>query len=242
VPDRTYRVAVADGLGAEREPDRQSRGSVGRPHWWVVLAVTLSLMAMIAAVRASQSVHGTAGSSARHAHAAPRFSSPVTTDRAAPGATTSTTAPATTTTGVGGIPAAPPPSTTTQPTVAGLVSDPTAASAPAAPATTTTQASVRSTELTYPGNLQYPDNVAVTLGFNTSPGAVTVTASWSTDVQLQLLVHCDGGAAPSVEGGSGLSVDDQSAGGDCSATLAEPSGVQASLSYEIDVSYDYATS
>jgi hypothetical protein len=243
VPDRTYRVAVADGVGAEREPNRQSRGSVGRPHWWVVLAVTLSLMAMIAAVRASHPDHRTAGSNAPPTRSGQVATPPGTRPGVGTGPTTSTTAPATTTTEEHGIPAAPPPSTTTtQPTVAGLVSDPAAASAPTASAPSTTQPSVEHTNLTYPGNLQYPDNIAVTLGFSTSPGAVTVTASWNTDDQLQLQVHCDGSPEPSAEGGPGLSVDAQSAGGDCSATLAEPSGVEASLSYEIEVSYDYATS
>jgi hypothetical protein len=91
---------------------------------------------------------------------------------------------------------------------------------------------------TYPGNLEYPDNVSATYQVTTS-GATAATATWSGTPELVLSISCPGGQAQQ-SGTTGLSVSAPartSADGDetCSITLSEPSSVEATVSYSLSV-------
>lgn len=123
--------------------------------------------------------------------------------------------------------AAPPATTSTTRTTAT-----TATTAP--PTTTTAAAGTTQTEI---GNLTYPDNVAAEYAVP-GGGAVQVTATWSGTPDLTLSIACPARTARR-SGASELSVSvPQPAPGNdatCTVAIAEPTGVEATVSYSLAV-------
>jgi hypothetical protein len=231
----------------------RSRVARGRPNWWVILAVSLALMALLVATAGAPA--GRSGprrslgeSSAGDAHP---VSPPIgtTPGKVSPPHTSSSTTTTTTTT-------TSPPATATSSGTA-LVSahgfgDDTGApaNAPAtAPATgptavTTTTATTSTTTTTQPaslpadrtqtqGVLDPPVQTSNGYGF-TGTGATEISVVWSGDTYLTMTVSCPNGGQ-SVGGTSAMEASLPDAQGSCQATVSEPASESASLTYTITI-------
>jgi hypothetical protein len=203
----------------------RSRPAGGRPTWWVVLAVSLALMALIAATaartggtsngprlpkpsgaRASTTTSRPAAASSSHSSTVPSVSS--TSPSSPLVATGSTTAPATRT---------PNAITTSPPTTAAAVSN------------TTTPPGV-----TNQGYLQPSlNNSSATYSF-TGQGPSRVSVTWSGSTYLTLQVTCTG-FNQSTGGSSAMALSIPNAQGQCQATLSEPTTENTTVSYTLSV-------
>jgi hypothetical protein len=199
-----------------------------RPHWWAVLAVSLSLLALVAA---ATSGHPSGPAHHRPEAVAARDGQAGRPPAPGPGTTTTTTAPApdlgfAPVTSTTLTPAATPAGTPgTIGTKAQVVTKPSS-TVPSVPTTTTTAPSagaVTSTTLPAPqiftGDLQYPDDPTNSIPF-TGSGAMRITVTWPTTPSLSLAVTCPGGSQ-SNEGPSGISVLIADATGSCDIVLQE---------------------
>jgi hypothetical protein len=201
-----------------------------RPHWWAVLAVSLSLLALVAAAASnhpSNSPHGRASLRSHPATSQPTLPAPTTsTPASAPASPTSTTSVASTTS----TPSPPRVVTTAGTRVgAGVANEPS--SAPTATSTTsvppagpglaaaTTQTTQPADKFARTGTLQQPDIPFASYTFY-GVGSMTVSATWTFATPLSLTVTCPGGAQTRVET-SPISVMIPNAGGDCSTVLKE---------------------
>jgi hypothetical protein len=211
--------------------DHSTRGSGGtrplriRPHWWAVLAVSLSLLALVAATS------GHPGGLDHHRTLAERSGS-------APATTTTTTTPASTTTtvpGLGANPVSPAeatpggapalkaqivtrPSTTQSSAPTPTTSTTTTTTAPPSGSTVATTP-VQPAPVTSTGDLVYPDDSTATTTFF-GVGAMRVTATWPTTPTVSLTVTCPGGGQ-SAQGSSMVTVLLPVTGGNCIVTLKE---------------------
>ncbi len=88
----------------------------------------------------------------------------------------------------------------------------------------------------WPGNLEYPDDVAATFALRTSGGVVSATAAWSGTPALSISVRCDG-AGRTATGTTGLYVAAVAGPGTCAVTIAEPAGTEAVVSYSLVTHY-----
>jgi hypothetical protein len=202
----------------------------GRPTWWVVLAVSLALMALVAATAARTDGPG----GARHGKASvdPRRSAAALSHRKHPGSSHSTsttdvvpgTVPARSSTPSVGVDAASPPAGHA------VVTTTTTTSAPAA---TTTTTSVASDDTVDPGYLQPPVQRSANFGF-TGHGSAQITVTWSNSTYLTLSVSCPSGNQQA-GGSSALSLSIPDAEGSCQGTLSEPTDEDSTLSYTITI-------
>ncbi|HVX23338.1 MAG TPA: hypothetical protein VHB02_18500 [Acidimicrobiales bacterium] len=172
---------------------------------------------------------------------------------APPPSAAATTAPTTTTTTDPPAPATTSPPTTDPPTTAPRTTTtgaPTPTVAPPAPPTTAATPSVVTTTTqgyvpphiasqTQPGSLGYPTPgvVSATYTVTTSGGVVSGTGTWSGTPDLSITVTCPGGATSSQQGPSGLSVSATCPSGSASVTIAESTGVESTVSYNLVISY-----
>jgi len=244
VPDRTYLVAVADGIGDPPGPSPPP--AAARPHWWAVLAVSLSLMALVAAVSAFTRLHGP---SRPHAVAARQLTTPATSEptTAGPPVTATTGSPVTQASAGSGAPGPEPSTTTTTGPVGvttGTLNGPsgssppvpsTAATAPAAtaPAATAPAATPR----VMPGYLESPDNVSASYPFLDGPGTLSVTATWNASVDLILTAKCDHQPRQESSGPSGLAMTAAEPAGGCTIVLAEAEPAPGPVSYELTATF-----
>jgi hypothetical protein len=196
----------------------------GRPTWWVILAVALALMALVAAT-------ATRSSSAGPAHRPRTAAGPTTTttSKDSTGEIGSTTVPT-----LGGV---------TSPGGAsglsglgavdqGSVTHPTTSTTvAAAPPTTSTTQAPSAEGTSYPGFLQPPQDSAATYGF-TGQGSTRISATWSDTTYLTLNVTCSG-FNQSTGGSSALSMQIPDARGACQAILSESTGETDTLSYTL---------
>jgi hypothetical protein len=231
-PWSAYRYAVVGGGISTTGPVR-ARPVRGRPHWWVVLAVTLALMALVtAASTGRQSRIGAqpyqAAQPGRHPTSntvAPRPT--VTTSTNSSSSTVieqSATQPVTTT------------RTTSPPTVV-ATSTPTTVVA-----TTTTTSTAGSGTGNSPmqtsakndqGFLEPPDDTTAIYTFN-GTGLTTVTVTWTPQVELTLTATCADGTQ-SGEGGGSLELTLPDAQGACQLTLSEPASESADVTYSLTI-------
>ncbi len=251
---RAYGVPVG-GAGTEATEGVLSPVARGRPNWWVILAVSLALMALLVATAGSTpraSRHG------RTLASAPTGNSGRRTGAGDAGASSRTSGPAATTTTTAG------PATTTTTTTT-TVTPPTAtpvgagagtsllstrtlgstASTPPAvgpvvttttvPPTTTTSlsASVPAARTQTQGYLDPPLQTSNSFGF-TGSGAMEISVLWSGTTYLTLEVSCPG-ASQSVGGTSAMAASLPDARGNCRATVTEPSSESVSLTYTITI-------
>ncbi len=252
MPEDGYRVQVV-GLGGTTPTTRHERGALGRPHWWGVLAVSLALMALVAALSAparhTVATPGGPTGSAQPESRAPgaptrgRVPSGPTTGGADPGPVIPTTQPGSgrappiaTVSSPGSTTATTSPPSTTAASVPSTVAPPgtTTTTAPAVPAPTTTTPPAVETE-SQPGNLEYPDNVSAQYPID-SGGGVSVVADFSGAPALDLSVSCPGGQADR-DGASGVSVSVGGPAGPCTVEISEPSPQSAPVSYTLTVQY-----
>lgn len=216
-----------------------------RPHWWAVLAVSLSLLALVAATtsgRTGPNPHKDAAAASRGGH-----TTPVTTH--APGSTT-TTVPDPTSTSRSVSPPAPATAVTTVtlpfavgPTTQIVTrSSTTASSAPTTTTTPTTTAPNGSSVGAAPaqpaptiitGDLQQPDDATNSYTF-VGAGSMRVTATGPTSPTLSLTVVCPAGTQ-SAEGSTSVTVLLSDADGTCAVTLKEMVVQYDAVSYRLTI-------
>ncbi|MFZ0250957.1 MAG: hypothetical protein WAL61_13505 [Acidimicrobiales bacterium] len=219
-----------------------------RPNWWVILAVSLGLMALLVATAGGnpRAAHRTGGSAQASSRISPR--SGARPDEGAPSLrpTTTTTTPTTTTTDA--------PSQASAADVASSLHTAGAGSPAAAPvpppassSVTTTTAGPATTTTTVPGSgaevaadrtqdqgyLNPPLDADNKYGF-TGTGAMEVSVVWSGDTYLSLQVSCTSGDQ-SAGGTSAMEASLPDASGSCFATVSEPASETVALTYTISI-------
>lgn len=239
---RAYGVPVV-GAGTDTTERLRTRVARGRPNWWVILAVSLALMALLVAT-AGSTPHR-AGHGGGQAAVASRRVRPAGTTSTSGGPSGQSSPPATTTTTTPPKPAAPASATS----ATSLVS----ARAPAAGAPTTTVPSVTTTTTTVPaattttspatqqpadrmdtqGYLDPPLQPSNGYGF-TGTGAMQISVLWSGTTYLTMTVSCPSGSQ-SVGGTSAMAASLSQASGSCRATVTEPSSESVALTYTISI-------
>jgi hypothetical protein len=215
-----------------------------RPHWWAVLAVSLSLLALVAATRSGRTVahpHNDAAARSTGGH-----TTPVTTH--APGSTTTTVPDPTSASSSVSPPAATPAvATVTLPTVGPkiqIVTRPstTASTVPTTtttPTTTTPSGSSVGAAPAQPapkivdGDLQQPDDATNSFTF-VGAGAMQVTATWPTSPTLSLTVDCPEGTK-TAQGSMSVTVLLSDADGTCAVTLKELLVQDDLVSYRVTI-------
>jgi hypothetical protein len=231
------------GGGPETPEGWRARLARGRPNWWVILAVSLGLMALLVATAGTKAPATHRGSDA--VGVATRLHPRAGTHQAAAGGTapsTPTTNAATTTTtstpssgatavassvrttatsGGAGAPQAAAPSVTTT-TLAPTTTPSTEPSAAVAADRTQTQ-----------GYLSPPLQSSNQFGF-TGAGAMEVSVLWSGNTYLTMEVSCPSGNE-SVGGTSAMAASLPDASGSCLATVSEPTSESTSLTYTISI-------
>jgi hypothetical protein len=239
------------GGGPETSEGWRARLARGRPNWWVILAVSLGLMALLVATAGTKAPATHRGSDA--VGLAARLHPRSGTHQAAAGGTapsTPTTNAATTTTmsappsggtavassvrtaatsgGAGAPQAAAPSATTTTLT-------PAPAPAPAPTTTTSTEPSapVAADRTQTQGYLSPPLQSSNQFGF-TGAGAMQVSVVWSGNTYLTMVVSCPSGNQ-SVGGTSAMAASLPDASGSCLATVSEPTSESTSLTYTISI-------
>lgn len=228
---------VAQGTGFS--DGRRPRVGRGRPNWWVILAVSLALMALLVATAGnpkrgargdgahgianaqSSDSHGTGGG-AGGAGGATRSTTTTTTAPGGPNASTAATAltstrATTVTTTV--PPAAAPVTTTTIPAVV--------------PTTTTTVAPPAAGSGSHQGVIEPPAQRSSSVGF-TGTGAMEVSVVWSGSTYLTMQVSCPNGGQ-NVGGSSAMEASLPDASGSCLATVSEPTSESTALTYMITI-------
>jgi hypothetical protein len=204
----------------------RSRPARGRPTWWAILAVSLALMALVAATAARSNNALTPPRLATDEHTTsttarsqPKANVTVTTLPTLVGASVPTTTPR-----VGSAAGSSPPSH-----LAGT----TSTTAPASPTSTTTTTQASSGEAVYPGYLQPPSDTSTTYRFN-GEGTTEVSVTWSSSTYLSLNVTCSG-FNQTTGGSSVISMSIPDAQGTCQAVLSEPAPANAVVSYTLTV-------
>ena len=240
---RAYGVPVVEG-GVGTTEGRRPRVVRGRPNWWVILAVSLALMALLVATADNtprtdthQHQHGVADAAAdtQHPSHAP---APATSTRATSGArqspTTTTTAASATSDTVGSttsLLSSHPSGGVVTPTTA----PPSVTTTTVAPTTTTTTAAATSpNDRTHTqGILDPPLQRSNGFAF-TGNGPTTISVIWSGSTYLTLDASCPSGSQ-SAGGTSAMAVTLPNASGSCLATVSEPASESTALTYTITI-------
>ncbi len=244
---------MAVGTGGTTPAARAQRGASNRPRWWGVLAVSLALMALVAALSAPSRQGRDTRAGVRRPSSS--ISPPRRTRERAPtgpgGAPTTvvgspTTVPANAALGPASVVAASGgagPATTAPATTA--TTAPLSALAPPGPVTTTTSTTVPAPAGTttvpavtvdaQPGNLEYPDNISAQYPVDSGGGASAV-ADFSGAAVLGLSVTCPGGQVQR-DGASGVSVSVGGPAGTCTVDISETTPQAAPVSYTLTVQY-----
>ncbi len=218
--------------GIKTTESQHPRLARGRPNWWVILAVSLGLMALLVA---------TAGNPRRPVHGSPALATAPTKDahdpRRAAGTTTTTTA----------SPVAPSKDAPTSSATSLLSSSSHAGTTapPSGPTTTTSVATTTTTTAPQPvvaqpadrtesqGVIEPPQQRSSSFGF-TGTGAMQVSVVWSGDTYLTMQVSCPSGSQ-SVGGSSAMAASLPDASGSCLATVSEPTTESTALTYTITI-------
>ncbi len=241
---RAYGVPVAGGRPDTTEGLR-SRVARGRPNWWVILAVSLALMALLVATagngpRAKR--HGGTLASAPTSHPRrPAGSADAGAPSNAYALRTTTTTTTTTTLPSGARPfgVASGTSLLSTRTLGATVTAPPAAvpvvttTVPPTTTTTSVSASVPADRTQTQGYIDPPLQTSNSYGF-TGTGAMEISAVWSGSTYLTMEVSCPN-ARQSVGGTSAMAASLPDAGGSCLATVSEPSSESTALTYTITI-------
>lgn len=231
---QTYPGVVVGG-GNNTTGALRARPLAGRPHWWAVLAVSLSLMALLAATSVRRS--GVSGPTHHEVTLGPR-------------ALRSATHPVPTTTTTLAATAPAPARDLTSPSGAsgggGSTLGRAAVVSTLEPGKGTTTTSVTTTTVgsgvgsgpspqsrTQQGYLQPPDNTSAIYPF-TADGPTRVSATWASSDTLTLVVTCPSGTATQ-QGSSSVSLTTAATPGSCQATLSEPASDASTVSYDITI-------
>jgi len=252
---RAYRGPVFGG-GSGGTEGLRSRVARGRPNWWVILAVSLGLMALLVATAGSGprapalAPQGKGGPGEPIVHISPGPGLLWSADAATHATTTTTTVATTTPSTTPGLASGTADVATTRQTsgtsgVAGSAGAPPAAApsptatttvAPATtPTTTTTGAgpAVAADRTQTQGYLNPPTESSGRFGF-TGAGAMEISVVWSGNTYLTMQVSCPNGGQ-SVGGTAAMAASLPDASGSCLATVTEPTSETTSLTYTISI-------
>ena len=218
----------------------------GRPNWWVILAVSLALMALLVATAGStphRPGHGGGQADTAARDLRPAGAAPVAGTRSS-----TSPAPATTTTTTTTVPkSAPSASATSGTSLVSAHALGTGAGTPptTVPSVTTTTLPPTTTTTTIPTSSQPADRMQ-TQGYLDPPvqssngygftgtGAMQISVLWSGTTYLTMTVSCPSGSQ-SVGGTSAMETSLGDASGSCRATVSEPSSESAALTYTITI-------
>lgn len=207
-----------------------------RPHWWAVLAVSLSLLALVAAATSDHS-NGRGGKTAsRDGQAAPH--APTSRSTSTPTTTTTTTtlpSVVTPTTSASTVDSVNAPDTTRVVTKASITAPATTTTttAPATKGSAIGAAPAQPAPQTLTGDLQQPDDASANYAF-TGSGAMRISVSWSPTTTLSLFVSCPDGSQ-TAEGASSVAVVLPDADGACELTLKETLVQYNAVSYTLTI-------
>jgi hypothetical protein len=232
VPFQSYPGVVVGG-GNDTTGALRARPLRGRPHWWAVLAVALSLMALLAAT--SSPGPGVTGSG--HHGVALDLPAQQTTSRPAQSASSTTTTLAAIAHDLRSVSGAGANALGPTAVVSALKPSTGTTTTTTAVTTTTTGTGVGSgpspQNRTQQGYLQPPDNTSAMYAF-TADGPTRVSASWATADTLLLSVTCPSGTT-NEEGSSSVTITTAANAGSCQATLSEPASDSSTVSYTITI-------
>lgn len=242
---RAYGVPVAE-RGIETA-DHVRRIPRARPNWWVILAVSLALIALLVATGSAPhptTRHGrhiadsAAGDPVRTAHDG-RATAPDSagSHHVALAPTTSTTVAASAQNTPHANPTTPLLSTpgATSTTVPPVSSVTTTTAAPTTTTTSVGSGNVQAADRTQePGVLDPPGTRSLGYAFTGSGGAMEVSVVWSGATYLTMVVSCPN-ASQSVGGTSAMAATLPNATGSCMATVTEPSSESVALTFTITI-------
>jgi hypothetical protein len=237
-----YRGRV-DGGGAGTTEGWRARLVAGRPNWWVVLALSLALMALLVATAPAPPASRVTARDAASPPDLPHRSAPsrgapaaATTTRPAPtGVTTTSVTPRATLDTVGPTPGA---------TTASPPGPPSPRGRAAAPAGTTTTTAAASTPASSPaavpavrtqtqGYLDPPLTTSNVFAFDAA-GTTQVAAVWSGGTYLTMDLACASGSQ-SVGGSGAMAATLPGASGSCTATVREPATESTAVTYALTI-------
>ena len=245
---RAYRVPVLGGRPDANEGWR-SRVARGRPNWWVILAVSLGLIALLVATAGGTPVATRRGGGSAQAAARIALGPGAHRRVATKGASRPTATPTTTSTPMAAAPpssgsagggtalvSSGPPRPGSTPRTAATSVTTTTQKPPAS--TTTTSATATATPSAEPadrtqGYLDPPSDTSNKYGF-TGTGAMEISVVWSSDTYLTMEVSCANGSQ-NVGGTSAMAATLPDATGSCLATVSEPASETTSLTYTISI-------
>jgi hypothetical protein len=244
---RAYGVPVVGG-GSGTTDALRSRVARGRPNWWVILAVSLALIALLV-VTSGGTPHGTGRrptlANAASGDARPRTAGhgtrTTTATRALTTSTTTTTEPVPESSALnagGSDTSLLTTRTAGQGSATPTTGAPSATTTTLPPSTTTTTTTIPSASLPADrtqtqGYLDPPLQTFNRYGF-TGTGAMEISVLWSDTTYLTMSVSCPSGSQ-SVGGTAAMAASLPDASGSCLATVSEPASETASLTYTITI-------
>ncbi|GEM_PF-5551446 len=213
---------------------------VTRPHWWAILAVSLALMALIAAISTQPRPprEATSGFKSRSVPvpAKPRLglndpSASTTTSASShpiPGAASTQNRQTEDRTGTPSAASTPtrmpPPSTAPAMTSSSQAHGTSSSASPGVP-------DIRS----YPGYFEFPEDVSANLVDNDVSGSISASVTWSGTGELELSLECPS-ESKSVSGSSDLSLTLVTTDLTCTAVLVDLSQAPGTISYLLTLS------
>ena len=248
---RAYRGPVFGG-GSGGTEGLRSRVARGRPNWWVILAVSLGLMALLVATAGSgprspaptPTAQAKGGPDEPAVHISPGPGLLWSADAATRSTTTTTVATTTPSTTPRLASGAASVATTHQTSGAPVLPARRRRRHPArrpttttvAPATTTTTGAspaVAADRTQTQGYLNPPTESSDKFGF-TGTGAMEISVVWSGNTYLTMQVSCPNGGQ-SVGGTAAMAASLPDASGSCLATVTEPTSETTTLTYTISI-------
>ena len=207
-------------MGVNRRGRRRPERASARPTWWVLLAVSMAIMALIFARSA-----GTTHRSTSTRVLSP--SNPPTFVKRSTGSATQTPE----LKQLSPIP--------TQPSNSGAVGTPKLGGggvsvSPSPPTPTSTTVTAGTTIDSYPGYLIYPYNVVSSYPIVGAPGSITASATWPTNATLDVSISCPSDQRSSV-GTSTVSVSMATTTSPCTVHLSEVPAVPEPVAYDLTV-------
>lgn len=207
-------------MAANRRGRRRSERASTRPTWWVLLAVSMAVMALIFA-RSAGTTHRSNSASVPSPSNPPKF-----VKRSGGSATQTPELKR-----LSPIP--------TQPSSSNAVGTPKLAgggvsASPSSPTSTSTTVTTRTTVDSYPGYLSYPYNVVSSYPIVGAAGSITASATWPANATLDLSISCPSGQRSSV-GTSTASVSMATTTSPCTVRLSEEPAVPEPVAYDLTV-------
>ena len=197
---------------------RPSERASARPTWWVLLAVSMAVMALIFARTPGTIDRSVSASQSNPLNGLPVGKSPISPTPQVPVLAKASTPPnqAQSTTALPRQDSAPE-------LPSGSILQPTPSTAPVKPAVES-----------FAGYLSYPDNVVSSYPVSDSAGEVTAVASWTAVATLKLSINCQTGQR-SISGTSNASVSMPITTAPCTVMLSEVTANPGPVTYDLTV-------